>query len=175
MCPTPGATVTTAEVVARIKSAARESHATLVYLAHAGGGGDETAGEREAILEALGPPRPRAPSRSSRVRRREAEAAAAEAAALAADGAPGGALVARSASTAEAAAAALGADAAAALSPFELSLIEQEICASLADAFLPSALSTWSGTVTLDRRARGRRVLSEIDAPYRDLAPPFAS
>ena len=78
-------------------------------------------------------------------------------------------------SNGESAAAALGADAAAALSPFELSLVEQEICASLADAFLPSALSTWSGTVTLDRRARGRRVLSEIDAPYRDLAPPFAS
>ncbi|KAJ8601280.1 hypothetical protein CTAYLR_007754 [Chrysophaeum taylorii] len=48
------------------------------------------------------------------------------------------------------------------LDPFRISLIEQEICAT-AYAFLPSARSTWSATVTFDREARHRRVLQPID------------
>ena len=78
------------------------------------------------------------------------------------------------------------------LTPFDVSLVEQELCAS-ADAFLPSALSvrmgtqtlssirdshsslhcrlpahfqTWSSNVKLDRAARNRPSLPEIDRPY---------
>ena len=47
--------------------------------------------------------------------------------------------------------------------PFDVSLIEQELCASLT-VFLPSARSTWSATVTIDREARSLRVLRPIDA-----------
>ncbi|KAJ1450203.1 hypothetical protein M885DRAFT_621880 [Pelagophyceae sp. CCMP2097] len=46
--------------------------------------------------------------------------------------------------------------------PFEVSLVEQEICATAA-AFLPSARSTWSNAVSLDRRTRNRTVLRDLD------------
>ena len=49
------------------------------------------------------------------------------------------------------------------LDPFEVSLVEQEICAT-AHAFQPSARSTWSATVALDREARHRRNMRPLDA-----------
>lgn len=49
--------------------------------------------------------------------------------------------------------------------PFDVSLVEQELCASV-EAFAPSARSTWSQTVVLDRSARGRR-----NAKFLDVGP----
>jgi hypothetical protein len=46
--------------------------------------------------------------------------------------------------------------------PFDVSLVEQELCASV-EAFAPSARSTWSQTVVLDRSARGRRNAKPLD------------
>ena len=49
-----------------------------------------------------------------------------------------------------------------ALDPFDVSLVEQELC-SIVDGFAPSARSTWSQTVVLDRSARGRRNAKPLD------------
>ena len=48
------------------------------------------------------------------------------------------------------------------LDPFDVSLVEQELC-SIVDGFAPSARSTWSQTVVLDRSARGRRNAKPLD------------
>ena len=50
------------------------------------------------------------------------------------------------------------------LDPFDVSLVEQEICAT-AHAFSPSARSTWSATVSLDRDARHKRNMKPLDVP----------
>ena len=46
--------------------------------------------------------------------------------------------------------------------PFIASLVEQELC-SMVESFAPSARSTWSQTVVLDRSARGRRNAKPLD------------
>ena len=48
------------------------------------------------------------------------------------------------------------------LDPFDVSLVEQELC-SMVESFAPSARSTWSQTVVLDRSARGRRNAKPLD------------
>lgn len=52
------------------------------------------------------------------------------------------------------------------LTPFHQSLVEQEICAST-QYFMPSALSTWSSTVAIDRKAHGLPVILPIENPFR--------
>ena len=48
------------------------------------------------------------------------------------------------------------------LDPFDVSLVEQELCSTV-ESFAPSARSTWSQTVVLDRSARGRRNAKPLD------------
>ena len=48
------------------------------------------------------------------------------------------------------------------LDPFDVSLVEQELC-SMVESFAPSGASTWSQTVVLDRSARGRRNAKPLD------------
>ena len=50
------------------------------------------------------------------------------------------------------------------LLPFDVSLVEHEICAT-AHAFSPSARSTWSATVSLDHDARHKRNMKPLDVP----------
>ena len=128
VCPTPGGTVSTAEVLEAVLAAAASAGATRVYLAHAGQGAPDVAGEPAILLDAL----------------------------------RGRGLDAKTASTVEAMAAAVAPEET--LLPFDVSLVEQEICAT-AHAFSPSARSTWSATVSLDRDARHKRNMKPLDVP----------
>mmetsp|Transcript_9937 Transcript_9937/g.29706 ORF Transcript_9937/g.29706 Transcript_9937/m.29706 type:complete len:370 (+) Transcript_9937:297-1406(+) len=55
--------------------------------------------------------------------------------------------------------------------PFTVSLVEQEICAT-AFAFQASELSTWSATVTLDRAARGHENVPALDSATWQVGAP---
>eukprot|EP00617_Octactis_speculum_P009797 CAMPEP_0185776884 /NCGR_PEP_ID=MMETSP1174-20130828/87454_1 /TAXON_ID=35687 /ORGANISM="Dictyocha speculum, Strain CCMP1381" /LENGTH=195 /DNA_ID=CAMNT_0028465053 /DNA_START=73 /DNA_END=660 /DNA_ORIENTATION=+ len=57
------------------------------------------------------------------------------------------------------------------MSPFRLSLVEQELSVS-AMGFLPTDLSSWSNTVVLDRRARGKHVMDSIDSTVDSIPLP---
>jgi hypothetical protein len=50
VCPVASKTITTAEIVGRIKQSILATKATAVYIAHAGNGAPEMAGEREQIM-----------------------------------------------------------------------------------------------------------------------------
>mmetsp|Transcript_12396 Transcript_12396/g.40514 ORF Transcript_12396/g.40514 Transcript_12396/m.40514 type:complete len:223 (+) Transcript_12396:582-1250(+) len=129
--------VSTREVIQAIAKAATNLKTRNVYLAHAGNGPEELIDERDKIIAALSSSDDDDPERKAR----------------------SPVVVVASASKLGEMAKATGA---ADLSPFDVSLIEQELCLILT-AFLPSARSTWSATVTLDREARSLRVLRPID------------
>ena len=132
VCPRPEGTVSTAAITEAIIAAAHDAGATRVYLAHAGQGAPDVAGEPDALIAALTTAGLDARTASS--------------------------LAAMTAATAP-----LDRD----LTPFDVSLVEQEICATAA-AFSASAQSTWSATVSFDREARSRRNMRHLDVPPGD-------